>query len=321
MTYDQVETFLAAVSNGTISAAAQALYVSQSTVSSRIQLLEQELGIPLLLRQKGHRTIELTSYGREFVPIANQWASLWKDTQSLKQKADLQTLRIGAVDAINNYTMLPLYRQHIERYPNLRLSIHTFHSTEINSRVQSRDLDLGIVFSRRIRYPDVVSKTIYRELMYLVCQKDSPYGEGIRPQELSVSREVFLRWDQGYQQWHDRYWDPAVPPLVTVNTGSMLRHYLTEPGRWAIAPMSVVQRISRSGDLVWYRLAESPPPRMGYLLRSRYPRASRQNAIELFVRELEQYIQDSPSICTFEDWMLEDRNAGSGCPREGGQIG
>lgn len=307
MTYEQVETFLAAVSNGTISAAAEALYVSQSTVSSRIQLLEQELGIPLLIRQKGLRTIELTSYGREFLPIANQWASLWKETRSLKTKSDLQTLRIGSVDAINNYTLLPMYRQHIENYPDIRLAIHTFHSTEINSRVQSRDLDLGIVFSRRIRYPDVVSKAIYRELMYLVCRKDSPYYDGINPRELDISKEVYLRWDQGYQQWHDRYWDPAVSPLVTVNTGSMLRHYLTEPGRWAIAPMSVVQRISRSGDLVWYRLSETPPPRIGYLLRSRYPKTSHMAAIETFINELEQYIQDSPNICTYEDWMQDER--------------
>lgn len=305
MTYEQVETFLAAVSHGTISAAAEALYVSQSTVSSRIQTLEQELGIPLLIRQKGHRTIELTSYGRDFIPIASQWASLWKDTQNLHTKADVQTLRIAAVDAINNYTLLPLYRQHMERYPNIRLAIHTFHSTEINSRVQSRDMDLGIVFSRRIRYPEVVSKPIYRELMYLVCHKDSPYYEGIHPRELSVSKEVFLRWDQAYQQWHDSFWNPADPPLITVNTGSMLRHYLNEPGRWAIAPMSVVQRISRSGELKWCRLSESPTPRIGYLLLNRYPKTSHQQAIDLFVRELEDFTATSPNICAFESWMLE----------------
>lgn len=310
MTYEQVETFLAAVSGGTISAAAEALFVSQSTVSSRIQLLEQELGIPLLIRHKGHRTIELTSYGKEFVPLASQWASLWKETQNLKNKSDLQTLRIAGVDAINNYTLLPLYRAHMEKYPSIRLSINTFHSSEINSRVQSRDVDMGFVFSQRIRYPEVISRPVYRELMYLVCQKDSPYYEGIHPRELDVGKEVFLRWGQDYQQWHDRYWNPSELPLITVNTGSMLKHYLTEPGRWAIAPMSVVQVISRSGNLAWYRMQESPSPRICYQLINRYPKSSHQQAIDCFNAELDTFIEQNPSICTFEDWMLETPKEG-----------
>lgn len=306
MTYEQVETFLAAVSCGTISAAAETLFVSQSTVSSRIQQLEQELGIPLLIRKKGHRTIELTSYGKEFIPIASQWASLWKDTQNLKKKPSLQTLRIAGVDAVNNYTLLPFYRQQMQQYPNTRLSLNTFHSTEINSRVQSRDIDIGFVFSRRVRYPEVISKPIYRELMYLVCPKDSPYYDGIHPQQLDVSNEIFLRWGQDYQQWHDRHWNPSALPLITVNTGSMLRHYLTEPERWAIAPMSVVQVICHSGDLVWHSMQQGPAPRICYQLTNRYPKTSHQKQIERFTQQLDLFIAENPNICSFEDWMLDN---------------
>ena len=84
MTYDHVETFLSIVSHGTITAAANALHITQSTVSARIHQLEDELGSQLLYRSKGHRNIELTPYGTAFIPIASQWASLWKDTQNLK---------------------------------------------------------------------------------------------------------------------------------------------------------------------------------------------------------------------------------------------
>lgn len=306
MTYDQVETFLAIVSYGTISAAAEALFISQSAVSGRIRLLEDELGIPLILRHRGKRTIELTSYGKDFVPIATQWANLWKDTQNLKKNEDVTTLNIGAVDAINNFTLLPLFKKHMESYPNIRLSIQTFHSTEINSMVQSRELDIGFVFSRKIRYPEVISKPIYRELMYLVCHKDSSYHEGMSLNELDRQKEVYIKWDQAYEQWHDRYWNPSDYPFLTVNTGSMLRYYLDEPGRWAIAPMSVVQRICNDGTLAWYRLHENPNPRIGYLLMNRYSKASHQQAIDLFVNELNGFIKDSPDICMFEDWMLEE---------------
>lgn len=299
MTYEQVESFLAAVTCGNISAAADYLFVSQSTVSSRIQLLEQELGIPLLIRQKGHRSIELTSHGQSFIPIAEQWAALWKDTQNLKTMADIQTLHIASIDAINNYTFLPLFNQHMERYPNIRLSVNTFHSLEIHGLVQDRSMDMGFVF-RQIRYPDVISKPVYCEQMYLICHKDSPYYDGIHPGRLDPGNEIFLQWGPDYQQWHDRHWDPALHALITVNTGSMLRHYLTKPGRWAIAPMSVIQAMDKPDQLARYCLEDGPEPRTCYQLTNRYSRTSRLEAIEIFDQEVEAFVARNPSLRKFD---------------------
>lgn len=53
MNYEHIETFLCVVTCKNISAAAKALYISQSTVSARIQQLEAELGVSLLIRKKG----------------------------------------------------------------------------------------------------------------------------------------------------------------------------------------------------------------------------------------------------------------------------
>ncbi len=53
MTYEQIEAFIAIMTYGTITSASNFLHVSQSTVSSRIQLLEDELGATLLIRHKG----------------------------------------------------------------------------------------------------------------------------------------------------------------------------------------------------------------------------------------------------------------------------
>ncbi|MBQ1492452.1 MAG: LysR family transcriptional regulator, partial [Blautia sp.] len=78
MTYEQIETFLTVVTLGSITAASTELFVSQSTVSARIQSLEAELGAQLIIRSRGHRNLELTSYGQAFIPLASQWTSLWK---------------------------------------------------------------------------------------------------------------------------------------------------------------------------------------------------------------------------------------------------
>ena len=305
MTYEQVEAFMTIMTYGNITSAANFLHVSQSTISTRIQLLEDELGTPLLIRHKGHRNIELTPYGSAFIAIASQWTSLWKDSQNLKTLANINTLTIASVDAINNYTFVPLFNSHINNFPNIRLAIRTHHSDEIHGLIGNRIADIGFVFSRS-PYPDIISRPVYRELMYLICHKDSNYHDKMTCSELDPENEIFLRWGIDYQQWHDLHFSPQRYCLVNVNTGSMLQHYLASPGRWAVAPMSVVRAISHRTNLKYYTLAEPPAPRICYMLTNRFPTERRKAAIKIFESELESFIAGNQDICKFESWMLDN---------------
>src|SRR5512139_2723608 len=64
MDTELARTFLAVVATGSFVDDAQRLYVTQSTVSSRIQRLEEELGADLFVRNKAGTT--LTPAGRQF---------------------------------------------------------------------------------------------------------------------------------------------------------------------------------------------------------------------------------------------------------------
>lgn len=59
----QLEAFCAVVERGSFTAAAEALYLAQSTVSGHILALEKDIGVPLLVRS-GKRRITLTEEGR-----------------------------------------------------------------------------------------------------------------------------------------------------------------------------------------------------------------------------------------------------------------
>ncbi len=306
MTYDHIETFLTVVVCGTISGAAKRLYVSQSTISSRIQQLELELDAQLFVRQKGHRSISLTSYGESFIPIASQWAALWKDTQALKAAEDVRTISIASVDAVNNYTFVPLFEKHMETYSQYRLAINTHHSNEIYGLVENHTVDMGFVFSA-ISYPDVISIPIYREFMYLICHKDSGYEDDISCTKLDPEQEIFLNWGNDYRQWHERHWNPDRKPLLSVNTGSMLQRFLDRPGRWGIAPMSVINGAMKSNpNLVFRKLKDSPSPRICYEIKNRYPKISHQKGIEVLEEEIAKFVEKDNNICTFEEWMLKE---------------
>ena len=62
MTEQDVEIFLAVVRWGSISAAAEAMFITQPAVSRHIRELERELGIQLMLRTT---PVELTEAGRQ----------------------------------------------------------------------------------------------------------------------------------------------------------------------------------------------------------------------------------------------------------------
>ncbi|MGQ0286505.1 LysR family transcriptional regulator [Pasteurellaceae bacterium 22721_9_1] len=304
MTFDQIKTFLTVVEFGNISAASDSLFVTQSTISSRLQSLEQELDVCLMVRSKGIRNIELTSQGKAFVPIAQQWMSLWKDTRQLQQIQDIKTLNIGSVDLVNNFTFVPFFQRYATEHPNVKLGIHTFHSSEIHNLVESRQMDIGFVFSQ-MKYNDIISKPVYREQMYLICNKNSPYYDFIHPNELSVKNEIFLAWGPDFRQWHDAHWSPYEHPFITVNTGSLISRYLTKKEHWAIAPMSLVSFLRQYLDISCYRIQEPPTPRVCYQLTHRYAKPSYIETINQFEQSLQNFINSNDNICRFEPWMFE----------------
>ena len=83
-----IETFLTLNKTGSLTKAAETLYVSQPTVSHRLKDLEEELGISLLMRGKGQRRIELTQKGEEFVAIAERWLALMAETSALRNQEE-----------------------------------------------------------------------------------------------------------------------------------------------------------------------------------------------------------------------------------------
>src|SRR6185312_5567897 len=76
MDIELARTFLEIVSTGSFIKAADRLHVAQTTVSARVRLLEQQLGRPLFVRNKGGAS--LTSAGEQFLRYAPTFVQLWQ---------------------------------------------------------------------------------------------------------------------------------------------------------------------------------------------------------------------------------------------------
>ena len=119
----QLEYLLALKKYGSVSAAAEHLFVAQPTISIAIKDLERELNYPLILRSKGFKQIELTQEGMDFVPIAERMVSLWKETKLLQHNRDRKLLNVGCTDSVNVALLAPFYRELLRQETSLDLNI------------------------------------------------------------------------------------------------------------------------------------------------------------------------------------------------------
>ena len=85
MNNTDMETFWAVLEHGTLTAAAEALFITQPTLTNRIQSLEAEVGAQLFHRGKGIRHIELTEAGQRFLPLAYRWQTLLDETKGVAE--------------------------------------------------------------------------------------------------------------------------------------------------------------------------------------------------------------------------------------------
>ena len=163
-----IQTFLCVVRTQSISLAASQLFISQPTVSSRLRQLEEELGITLINRKKGVRSIELTPQGVKFVALAERWMALQAETENFSQQAFVTPFTVASPDSLNIFLLQPLFRRLTDPDTGLALRVRTQQSPEIFSLIDSMDADAGFAFHLS-RSVNVVCKPLFSERMVLLC--------------------------------------------------------------------------------------------------------------------------------------------------------
>lgn len=144
MDIESLEYFVAVSNYRNITKTAEVLHISQSALSRRIQALEEELGVPLLIR--GGHYIELTPAGKRFLmdceKIAGRKKRLMIDMERYKNQG---SVRIGYAPGIYIQGLLRLVTKLRETYSDVRIQ---FIESGMSTAVQ--DLlcgDLDIIYT------------------------------------------------------------------------------------------------------------------------------------------------------------------------------
>ena len=165
----QLRIFVSVVEAETLTRAAQALGLAQSTVSENIAALERTLGTRLF--QKNGRNLALTSEGKALVPFAQRMLSLEREARAGVAAAGERAnsiLVLGTVESVSAYLLPPLVTALQRTWPKLRVDIETSSCAEIRRRAKSGQIDVGLVLEREGR-PRANERVLLRAP--LVCFK------------------------------------------------------------------------------------------------------------------------------------------------------
>ncbi|MBM7714977.1 LysR family transcriptional regulator [Siminovitchia sp. FSL H7-0308] len=258
----QLETYLAIVRQGSLSRAAHHLFVSQSTISQRLDSLEKEYGVKLLNREKGVKSISLTNEGERFYQLALKYETLMIEARSIGKMQEGTTVTVGAVDSVHNYILHDLYARIIDELPHIRLGIHTYQSDQIYSLIAGNQLDIGFSLQDRIMR-DVKVTQLFEEQMVLVYPTED--GESVVENgSLNPTKQLLINWGAEYQIWHEKHWGPVANTAIQVDTVKMLYMFLSKGGYWAIVPISVARALREKGGWPILQLTDRPPNRVCY---------------------------------------------------------
>ncbi|WP_420584960.1 LysR family transcriptional regulator [Ruegeria sp.] len=167
-----IETFLCVAETRGFHAAARKLNVTQTAVSARIRLIEEETGRQLFTRGAGGTN--LTEFGRQFRPYAEQMLSLWsfaaRDLPA--QTHNRVALRLGAQLSIWDPLLVDLAVQFEQRLGQLLLTLNYDHDLNMINAVATHVLDAALTHERPSD-PRVQSHELSPERLRLVETPDT----------------------------------------------------------------------------------------------------------------------------------------------------
>lgn len=147
-----------------LSKAAKNLHTSQPAISKQIQLLEQELGVDIFLRN-GKRIVKITPPGQLIIQTA---VRMLRDADNLKRIAQEftneagGTLTIATTHTQARYSLPPVIKRFTARYPKVKLILRQGNPTQIATLVSSGEADIGIATEALEQYPELVMLPCYQ---------------------------------------------------------------------------------------------------------------------------------------------------------------
>lgn len=182
--WNRARAFLVTAEEGSLSAAARALDMTQPTLGRQVTLLEQELGIALF--ERGARGLELTPNGLALVEYVRAMGDAASDL-SLMASGQSQSLQgnicISATEVAAAYVLPSIIQRLRQMQPDIYIELIASNSV---SDLKRREADIALRAFRPTQ-PDLIAKKLRDVAVYLYAARSylDSLGNPMSPDDLS----------------------------------------------------------------------------------------------------------------------------------------
>ncbi len=254
---------------GSLTKAAEELYISQPAVSQAVKQLESQLGTPLFHRT--HRGMELTAQGGELVfeDVENALRLLTgveTKLAELRQSAT-GTIRIGASETIFEYILSEKIVEYHKKYPQVKIELISDVSPRIIEALKSDKCDIGFL-NLPIEEDEGIRLT--QSIMLLndvfVAGKGFEHlkGEELTVWDLQKYPLLLLEQSTVARTQVDRFFEShgvKLQPAVEVNSWDFMKRLVTSGMGIGCLPREYAKRRLQSGELFELDVRPAMPSR------------------------------------------------------------
>ncbi len=177
------------VDAGTVTRAAETLYISQPGVTHRLRRLERALGAKLVERQG--RRLALTDAGRAILPLARQALQILEQIPAAISEVQgllRGEIILGASTTIGEFLLPKRLSAFGQAHPNITVRLHIANTQAIVERVRDHTLHAGFV-GLRPTSSGLVTIPFLADTIVLVAAASHPLaGRRVSPAELAQTR-------------------------------------------------------------------------------------------------------------------------------------
>jgi len=241
MDINVARTFLEVVKTGSFVKAAANLNLTQTAVSARIRVLEEQLDRKVFIRNKAGA--KLTVAGDQFLRFATSIVQTWNRARSTVALAPGQQTVITVGAELSQWN--PLMRHWLlwmrRKCPEIAISAHIDSADRLMEEVQEGALDMAILYAAPVR-PGVIAELLFEERLVLVrtLGRDRPLG----PED-----HVQVDWGDDFAVSYHAAFPDVEPGVVSISYGPLALDYVLEQGGSGYFRMAAVRPFLEQGRL------------------------------------------------------------------------
>jgi DNA-binding transcriptional LysR family regulator len=287
-TLRQLQFFVAAAEAGSVSGAARALSISQSSVTEAVRALEDDLGVTLFDRQA--RGLLITHKGSAFLRHARQiLADVATARTAFRDEAETATgrLSLGVTSLVAGYVLSDILSRFRRAFPQVELNVIEDNGDYLQHLLIGGELDVAVLLTSSVKdrmalHVETLLVTPYR--LWLPLGHPLAQQEAIALEELAGQPMIQLMVDEIEESTRRLTAALPVKPEVAFRTRSVeaVRSLVATGAGLAILPSLVYRPWSLEGDrieirdvsgdlptvqvgLAWRRGAPLSPPALNFI--------------------------------------------------------